>query len=154
MYSLVFQQKLGQRWQYVLQHDYATEPGAGADGTTACWYGIDQYLFYTINERWKAGVRYEWFHDPRTAHECRRRTAHQTDGDYYELSTGLNWRPNEQDVRPELRWDWTRTHDLLSLRRRHPLEPTAVGLRRGGEVLVSPRENSTNLLSARRRTVD
>ena len=37
---------------------------AGAvDGSNAYWYGVDQYLYYTINDCWKAGGRFEWFRD-------------------------------------------------------------------------------------------
>ena len=45
LYSLVIQQKLGDLWQYAMQYDYASEPGAGVDGTIASWYGVDQYLY-------------------------------------------------------------------------------------------------------------
>ena len=113
IYSLVIQQKIGENWQYVFQNDYANEPGEGVGGSTASWYGIDQYLFYTINERWKAGTRFEWFHDQNGSRVPLPGGVHRT-GDYYELSTGLNWKPHEQIVvRPELRWDWTSTPDLL-----------------------------------------
>lgn len=107
-YSLMFLQKLGERWQYVIQHDLGTEPGVGIDGRTATWYGLDQYFFYTISETWKAGMRYEWFRDDGGA---RVPDVHQT-ADYFELSAGMNWTPNERVVvRPELRWDWTTTAD-------------------------------------------
>jgi hypothetical protein len=107
-YSLMLQQKLGQHWQYVIQHDLATEPGAGIGGRTASWYGLDQYLFYTLNETWKAGMRCEWFRDEGGA----RVPGFQQTANYYEISTGLNWTPNNRViVRPELRWDWTSTAD-------------------------------------------
>lgn len=107
-YSLMFLQKLGERWQYVLQHDLGTEPGAGPRGSTASWYGLNQYLFYTVSETWKAGMRYEWFRDDGGA---RVPTVRQT-ADFFELSAGLNWTPSERvTVRPELRWDWTTTAD-------------------------------------------
>jgi len=113
IFSLVFQQKLGERWQYVIQWDYGDEPGAGVGNpttaftpTVASWYGIDQYLFYTINDCWKAGLRFEWFRD---ANGSRVPGADQT-ADYYELTAGLNWTPNKHVVlRPEIRWDWTGT---------------------------------------------
>ena len=115
VFSLVIQQKLGDRWQYVIQYDYGSEPGAGlgnpttaGNPTLASWYGIDQYLFRTINERWKAGLRFEWFRDENGS---RVPGAGQT-GDYFELTAGLNWTPNQHVVvRPELRWDWTGTPD-------------------------------------------
>jgi hypothetical protein len=106
---LVIEQNLGKCWQYVIQNDYASEPGAGRGGSVASWYGLNQYLYYTINERWRAGMRFEWFRDENGS---RVPGAHRT-GDYYELSTGLNWTPNKQVcVRPELRWDTTSTPDL------------------------------------------
>jgi hypothetical protein len=108
VYSLVIQQKIGQRWQYVIQHDFGNEPQAGAGGSVASWYGLNQYVFYTINERWKAGVRIEWFRDEGGSRvPGAGRTA-----DYYELSPGINWTPNDRVlVRSELRWDWTGTPD-------------------------------------------
>jgi hypothetical protein len=112
LYSLVIQQKLGENWQYVIQHDYAIEPGAGVDGATASWYGVNQYLYYTINELWKAGMRFEWFRDQNGSRVLMGGIPAQT-GDYYELTAGVNWRPNDRVVvRPEVRWDWTGTPGL------------------------------------------
>lgn len=106
VYSLVIQQKLGRNWECVLQHDYGSEPGAGIDRSTANWYGLDTYLFYAINDAWKAGLRFEWFRDEGGA---RIPGAMQT-ADYFELSPGINWKPSERLlVRSELRWDWTGT---------------------------------------------
>jgi hypothetical protein len=109
LYSLVLQQRLGDRWQYVIQHDGGNEPGAGAGGTNASWYGVNQYLYREINESWKAGMRFEWFHDGNGA---RVPSAGRT-GDYFELTGGVNWSPNTfVVVRPEIRWDWAGTSDL------------------------------------------
>ena len=106
VYSLVFQQKLGRSWECVLQHDYGSEPGAGIDRSTAKWYGLDTYMFYTINDRWKAGMRFEWFRDEGGA---RVPGANRT-ADYFGLSSGVNWTPSDRlIVRSELRWDWTGT---------------------------------------------
>jgi hypothetical protein len=111
LYSLVVQQKIGGCWEYVLEHDYATEPRGGLGETTAAWYGIAQYFYYTINDRWKAGMRFEWFHDQNRAPDLALGGLPQ--GDYCELTAGLNWKPNDRiAVRPELRWDWTSTPDL------------------------------------------
>jgi hypothetical protein len=109
LYSLVIQQRLGDCWQYVIQHDYASEPGAGVGGTIASWYGVNQYLYREINECWKAGMRFEWFRDENGS---RVPGAGRT-GDYFELTGGVNWTPNSYvAVRPEIRWDWTGTPDL------------------------------------------
>jgi hypothetical protein len=108
--SLVIEQKLGELWQYAIEYDYASEPNAGVGGTVASWYGLDQYLYRTINDCWKAGMRFEWFRDENGS---RVPGAGRT-GDYFELTTGLNWTPNKYVVvRPEMRWDWTGTTDLL-----------------------------------------
>ena len=93
----MIQQKLGDRWQYVIQHDYGNEPGAGVERhASASWYGIDQYLFHTINERWKAGMRFEWFRDENGS---RVPGAGQT-GDYFELDGGRELDAEQARRRP------------------------------------------------------
>ncbi|MEN6459185.1 MAG: outer membrane beta-barrel protein [Thermoguttaceae bacterium] len=110
LYSLVIQQKFGSRWQYVFQTDYGDEPGAGPNGSLAQWYGIDQYLFYTISDTWKAGLRFEWFYDEGGSRVRVDDLPTLQTGTYYELTTGLNWTPNRHVlVRPEFRWDFTGT---------------------------------------------
>jgi hypothetical protein len=106
VYSLVLQQRLGKRWESVTQHDFGAEPGAGVDQTNAKWYGLVQYLFYDINERWRAGMRFEWFRDQGGS---RVPGANQT-ADYFELCPGINFSPNGRlTVRSEVRWDWSGT---------------------------------------------
>ncbi|MBN1393715.1 MAG: porin [Pirellulales bacterium] len=106
VYSLIVEQKLGRRWECVLLHEYGNEPGAAIDRLTANWYGLNTYLFYAINDCWKAGMRFEWFRDEGGA---RVPGANQT-GDYFELTPGVNWTPSDRlIVRSELRWDWTGT---------------------------------------------
>ena len=64
IFSLVYQQKFGERFQYVIQYDYGYEERSDVYHLPpAEWIGLNQYLFYTINEQWKAGVRFEWFRD-------------------------------------------------------------------------------------------
>jgi hypothetical protein len=105
--SLVYQQKLGEQFQYVLQYDYGREDrGDNFRLRPGKWVGLDQYLFYTINECWKAGVRFEWFQD----RDGLRLTGGRQGADYYELTAGLNWTPNSRVVvRPEIRYDWDGT---------------------------------------------
>ena len=126
MYSLVFNYSINDRWNYVFQHDHgwqkdffeaAPTPGAGL--ADAEWYGINQYLFYTINDCWKAGLRAEWFRDDDGARVAGVRPDNGTDlgnvsatpggyaGNFYEISLGLNWTPHANlIVRPEVRYDW------------------------------------------------
>ncbi|MBN2021218.1 MAG: porin [Pirellulales bacterium] len=120
-HSIVFQRRISRRTQYVLQHNlgYADDlylPGQPA--ADAEWYTINQYLFYQINPRWKAGLRFEWMRDDdgvRVAGPAANPMYPQLRtwdgwgyaGDFYELTAGLNWRPNANWViRPEVRWDW------------------------------------------------
>jgi len=111
VYSLVFSFDVTDRIQYVLQHDNGwQDDGLGPDADTR-WYGINQYLFYTINDRWKAGIRGEWFRDDDGTRVTGVRATNPygggSAGDFYQISVGLNWRrmPN-LTVRPEVRWDW------------------------------------------------
>jgi hypothetical protein len=111
VFSIVFQQKIGQRYDYVLQYDYGQEERTDVLGLpTAKWTGLGNYLFYTINEHWKAGMRVEWFRD-----EDGFRCPHGSllGADYYELTAGLNWIPNSRvTVRPEVRYDWVGTPNV------------------------------------------
>ncbi len=102
-YSLVWQQRLSERLEYVLQHDWGVQAGHARLGHVG-WYGINQYLFYTFDERWKLGLRLEWFRDD----DGTRVAPQQLRGaDYYQASLGLNYSPGRRlVVRPELRWDW------------------------------------------------
>lgn len=109
-YTIVFTQQLGDDWQYVLQHDNYWWDNAAPGGTQAEWYGLTNYLFYTINPCWKAGVRYEWFNDQ---HGTRIDNAFGGNfgAHWHELSLGLNWTPHPNVlVRPEVRWDWVDYH--------------------------------------------
>lgn len=118
-YSLVLQQQLNERWQYVFQHNLGCEAGTSnvVPGGQAAWYGINQYLFYEINEKWKAGLRFEWLQDADGSRvagvgnwigsNAGWTGAPGFAGDFYELTLGLNWRPHPNFVlRPEVRWDW------------------------------------------------
>jgi hypothetical protein len=102
--SLVFQQKLGERFKYVIQYDYGQEQRREIlNQSAAQWTGLNQYLFYTITDSWKAGLRFEWFRDADGVRLIRDLQG----ADYYELTAGLNWTPNSRViVRPELRYDW------------------------------------------------
>lgn len=116
MYSLVVSQQINDCWTYVFQNDMAVQnranpnvpPGAPL---TAEWYGINQYLFYTINNNWKAGMRLEWFRDDDGVRVSGVRPGNPNvgsfAGNFYEMTYGLNWTPTTNiTVRPELRYDW------------------------------------------------
>lgn len=117
-YTMVLTQKMGSKWLYAIEHDLGMEE-AGDPRThgNACWYGIDQYLIYTINSRWSAGLRSEWFRDQDGSRVAgignwigsgRGWTGLPGfQGDFFEIAAGINWRPHTNVLlRPELRWDW------------------------------------------------
>ena len=113
--SLVVEQKLTDKLQYVLVQNLGCEAHTGLGGTQANWYGVCQYLLYSITPKLSAGLRGEWFRDedgtrvagpgniPGVAAWDGRGFA----GDFYEITAGLNWKPRPNLVcRPELRYDW------------------------------------------------
>jgi len=116
VYTLTATQQITDKWSYALENDYGIENDAGPDGSDAHWYGLINYLFYTINPKWSAGMRAEWFRDNDGARVFG--IGNQPGilgwdggpgfvGDFTELSLGVNWRPNPNWVlRPEVRWDW------------------------------------------------
>jgi hypothetical protein len=127
LYSFVFSYNVTDNWTYVFQHDNGWQQDSIAAGTDAEWYGINQYLFYTINDCWKAGVRAEWFRDDDGVRVAGVRPGNLATGDagnattgalvgatpggyagnFYEISLGLNWTPHANlIVRPEVRYDW------------------------------------------------
>jgi hypothetical protein len=116
LYALVFTWNISENLQYVFQHDNGwQENGVGA-GVDAEWYGMNNYLFYTVNECWKLGVRGEWFRDDdgvRLAAAPVRLgglglAPATLAGNYYEVAFGANWTPHANlIVRPEVRFDWS-----------------------------------------------
>ena len=111
-YALVFKQQLTEKLLYVAQNNMGgAETAAGGYGM---WYGLDQYLIYTINPKLSVGTRVEWFRDQDGTRVAG--IGNLNDGwtgkpgfagTFTELTTGLNWRPCPNlVVRPEGRWDW------------------------------------------------
>jgi hypothetical protein len=112
MYSLVMTYLLTENLTYVFQHDngYQRDGSVFAD-QSAEWYGINQYLLYTINDCWKAGMRFEWFRDDDGTRVGAVRPGNPLEfghaGNFYAVSAGLNWSPHANFIiRPELRYDW------------------------------------------------
>jgi len=112
--SLVVKYQVTPKLLYVLQNDLGWAEGAGANAD-AEWYGINQYLLYTLNEKWAAGMRIEWFRDDDGTRvmglgnlDARGWAgAPGFSGSFTELTLGLNWKPKANIfIRPEVRWDW------------------------------------------------
>lgn len=110
-YSVILAQNLGERAQYVAHQWLGSQDQFFANGSSAAWYGLDQYLFYTLRDRLKAGVRLEWFKDQDGVRLGLNRPTNPNKppyiGDMYSLSTGLNWQSTRSlTIRPEVRYDW------------------------------------------------
>jgi len=109
-YSFLVDRKLTSNLEYVFHQWLGVQQSGTASGSTANWYGIDQYLFYTVNTKWKVGGRVEWFRDE----EGTRVGLNQPDnpnkpplpGNFVSLTVGPNYSPSPNlIVRPELRYD-------------------------------------------------
>jgi hypothetical protein len=86
----------------------------GQDDT---WYGFEQIFTYKLNEKWSAGVRYEWVQDNEGSRIAGIGNLLGTGrgwngapgfaGNFSDVTVGLNYRPNANWVlRPELRADF------------------------------------------------
>ena len=107
IYSIVLSHQFNDRLEYVIQHDGGIDNLQGSNVDQE-WYGINQYLFYTINDCWQAGARIEWFRDD-DGTRVNLFTPAAGEGSYYEATVGLNWRPRPNiTIRNEARWDWYR----------------------------------------------
>ncbi|MEM6331491.1 MAG: outer membrane beta-barrel protein [Planctomycetota bacterium] len=89
-HSMVFDVVLSDNLNYVLQSDLVSvRGGVGHDQI-----GINQYLFYTLNDCMALGGRFEWWKSDSQ--------------DFYEVTLGANYRPHANIVvRPEIRFDGT-----------------------------------------------
>lgn len=109
-YSYIVNKQIGCRTEYVFHQWLGSQATGYPGGGTALWYGLDQYLYYRLNARWRLGTRVEWFRD-----EGGTRVGLTTPlnpnvaplpGTYASWTVGGNWTPTQNVViRPELRWD-------------------------------------------------
>jgi hypothetical protein len=102
---------LTQRVDYVFHQWLGFQEEGAAAGERADWYGVDQYLYATINNCWRAGARFEWFRDEEGTRVGLNRPSNPNKapfvGDFYSLALGLNWTPTYNlTIRPEIRADW------------------------------------------------
>jgi hypothetical protein len=115
VYSLVVKQQLTENLQCVLVHNLGYENNGAFNGDDAEWYGLNKYFLYRINQCWSANMRTEWMRDddgariagPGNIPGVRAWDGFGYAGDFYNVTLGLNWRPNANLLaRPEVRWDW------------------------------------------------
>jgi len=115
VYALVFKKNFSEKLLYAFEQVFggtenvsSTQPGGYAK-----WYGLDQYLIYTLNPCWSAGARVEFFRDQNGSRVAGVGNANYGwmaapgfAGTFTEATLGLNWHPHPNFVvRPELRWD-------------------------------------------------
>jgi hypothetical protein len=116
-FTMIAKYNVSDKLVYTAEETYGQQ--TDAINGTATWYGFNQYLQYTINDKWSAGMRGEWFRDnngilvsnlePFSANTLGNGgTPVSFPGNFYEITAGLNWKPNANLlVRPEIRWDWS-----------------------------------------------
>ena len=124
MQSIVLNHQISDSLTYIFESDLGIDENLVAPGVDAQWYGINQYLLYTMSEEWAFGVRAEWFRDDAGVRVVSlNNTAGQPVGTHYatlpgipggvgthffEVTVGANWSPAENlKIRPEVRFDWS-----------------------------------------------
>ena len=110
-YTWLVDLQLTDRWEYVFHQWLGSQANGTASGATAYWYGIDQYLYYRINQCWRSALRFEWFRDEDGTRVGLNRPSNPNKppfvGNFFSLTAGLNWTPSTNfTLRPEIRADW------------------------------------------------
>ncbi len=112
-FSLYFTYNFSEKWQSVSQFDAGWQQNFDGQGNTADFWSVTQYLFYKINDQWKAGLRYDMFVDDQGTRLGGLRVGNPLPlpagaiGAVQAVSAGVNYTPYANlRLRPELRWDW------------------------------------------------
>jgi len=111
-YSALVTLRPTQRLEYTFHQHYSSQANGTVNGTAASWYGVDQYVNYSLHKVVKAGLRFEWFRDADgtrvSGSEFRgnpNRGAFA--GDFFSVTGGVNYTPHPNiTFRPEVRYDW------------------------------------------------
>ncbi|WP_425397376.1 porin [Aeoliella sp.] len=99
-HSVVVDATLSDSLNYVFQSDLVSYNDTASGGAGGAQVGINQYLFYTMNDCWAAGARFEWWKSDGIV-------AADDSTSVYGLTYGLNYRPHANVVlRPEVRHNW------------------------------------------------
>lgn len=115
IYSAVGWYQATEKLKLVVEDNLGSQTVRAGDTTGAAagaWYGVAGYGVYQLNKCWGAGMRFEWFRDNNGTRVADPYLPNPTSaggfaGDFYEITAGLNWKPNDNWViRPELRYDW------------------------------------------------
>jgi hypothetical protein len=110
-YSYLLGLKPTSNFEYVFHHWLGLQDDGTATGSTALWYGIDQYVYYRLNEQLRVGGRVEWFRDEEGTRVGLARPSNPNtppfEGNFYSLTFGFNYLPHPNILlRPEIRSDW------------------------------------------------
>jgi Putative beta-barrel porin-2, OmpL-like. bbp2 len=98
-HSNVVDVTLSENWQYVFQSDYVNTNFETPSGNDNEDVGVNQYLFYTLNDCWKVGSRAEWWKSNNVTGDAQ---------SFYQVAAGLNYHASSNlVVRPEIRYNWT-----------------------------------------------
>jgi hypothetical protein len=103
-------ESISDRLTYVGQTDFGYQNDALATGEDAYWYGLNQYLFYTVSDCMSYGIRAEWFRDQegfRVLVPFGGAAQNSYPGSFYEVTMGANYKYSANTVlRPYVRFDW------------------------------------------------
>ncbi|MEQ9410581.1 MAG: outer membrane beta-barrel protein [Fuerstiella sp.] len=103
-HSTVLDITLTDKLNYVLQSDLVRFKVFGGINDEV---GINQYLLYTINDRWAAGARVEWWKSDAGFNHGGQSLPLSGSNSYYAATFGLNYKPHANvTIRPEWRYDW------------------------------------------------
>jgi hypothetical protein len=132
IWSNVYTNELSDKVTYVFQNDNGWQFNAntglqnqGQMAGLAQWYGINQYLFYTVSDTLVAGMRFEWFRDnngyrvfaPIRNYWVGGPNQSGFQGNFFQATWGLNWKPTRNwIIRPELRYDWYSPDNMAGTR--------------------------------------
>ncbi|HEX4129402.1 MAG TPA: outer membrane beta-barrel protein [Pirellulales bacterium] len=124
--TLVYSRPITDRITYIAQSDFGHQTNAFGDGRAALWYGLNQYIYYKVNNCWSWGIEGEWFRDEEgfrvggflpnftSAQQAPGINPHALPtsvsgfaGNFFQTTMGPRWTPNPNLViRPNMRWDW------------------------------------------------
>ncbi len=161
--TLVYTRPITDKINYVAQSDFGTQSDAntassrlaGTNGGTARWYGLNQYLFYTYNEKWTWGANFEWFRDeegyrvggflpnlPNTSASTNTSGLNPNRsgyiGNFYQVTLGPKWQINKNMfLRPNFRVDWFGGQATNTNADGSPAQPYNDGNKRSQEIIAT-----------------
>lgn len=121
-HSVVLDVALSDNLNYVFQSDNVSYDDTNSGGAAGSQVGINQYLFYTINDCWSAGTRLEWWKSDGIV-------AADNSTSVYGWTYGLNYKPHANIVlRPEVRHNWMPSEDAFIAARGTDYNQTVFGV--------------------------